>query len=32
MEGDDGREDFPDKDILDIELGVWKMYFDGAMN
>ena len=22
MEGDDGREDFPDKDILDIELGV----------
>ena len=32
MEGDDGREDFPDKDILDIELGVWKMYFDGAVN
>ena len=32
MEGDDGREDFPDKDILDIELGVWKMYFDGVVN
>ena len=32
MEGKDGREDFPDKDILDIELRVWKMYFDGAVN
>ena len=31
MEGEDGREDFPDKDILDIELRAWKMYFDGAM-
>ena len=30
--GDDGKEDFLDEDILDIELGAWKMYFDGAMN
>ena len=32
IEGEDGREDFPDKDILDIELRAWKMYFVGAMN
>ena len=32
VEGKDGREDFPDEDILDIELGAWKMYFDGAVN
>ena len=32
VEGEDGREDFPDKDILDIELGAWKMYFNGAVN
>ena len=32
MEGKDGREDFSDEDILDIELGAWKMYFDGAVN
>ena len=32
MEGEDGREDLPDKDILDIELGTWKIYFDGAVN
>ena len=25
-------EDFLDEDILDIKLGAWKMYFDGAMN
>ena len=31
-EGEDGKEDFPDDDILDIELGTWKMYFDGAVN
>ena len=30
IEGENGKEDFPDKDILDIELGAWKMYFDGA--
>ena len=30
--GDDGKEDFLDEDILDIELGASKMYFDGAMN
>ena len=30
--GEDGREDFLDEKILDIKLGVWKMYFDGAMN
>ena len=32
MEGEDGKEDFLDKDILDIELGAWKMYFNGAVN
>ena len=31
-QGNDGKEDFPDEDILDIELGAWKMYFDGAVN
>ena len=30
VEGEDGRKDFPDKDILDIELRAWKLYFDGA--
>ncbi|XP_030968292.1 uncharacterized protein LOC115988818 [Quercus lobata] len=32
VEGEDGIEDFLDKDILDIELGAWKMYFDGIVN
>ena len=32
IEGDDGNKDFPDDDILDIELGAWKMYFDVAVN
>ena len=32
IEGEDGWEDFPDEDILDIELGAWKMYFEGAVN
>ena len=32
IEGDDGKEDFPNENILDIKLGVWKMYFDGVMN
>ncbi|XP_023917753.2 uncharacterized protein LOC112029297 [Quercus suber] len=32
VEGEDGREDFPNEDILDIQLGAWKMYFNGAMN
>ena len=32
IEGEDGKEDFPDEDILDIELRTWKMYFDGAAN
>ena len=32
IKGEDGKEDFPDEDILDIELGAWKMYFDGAVN
>ena len=30
--GEDGKEDFSDKKILDVELGTWKMYFDGAVN
>ena len=32
IEGKDGKEDFLDEDILDVELGTWKMYFDGAAN
>ena len=32
IEGEDGKEDFPDKDILNVELGAWKMYFDRAVN
>ena len=32
MEGEDGREDFLDEDVLDIELRVWKMYFNGVVN
>ena len=31
-EGENGKEDFPDEDILDIKLGAWKMYFNGAVN
>ena len=29
---EDGKEYFLDEDILDVELGTWKMYFDGAVN
>ena len=32
IEGDDKKKDFPNNDILDIELGAWKMYFDEVMN
>ena len=32
IKGENGREDFQNENILDIELGAWKMYFDGAMN
>ena len=32
IEGEDGIEDFLDEDILDVEFGTWKMYFDGAVN
>ena len=32
VEGEDGKENFPNEDILDVELGTWKMYFDGAVN
>ena len=32
IEGEDGKKDFSDEDILDIELGAWKMYFDGVVN
>ena len=32
MEGEDGKEDFLDEDVLDIVLGVWKMYFNGMVN
>ena len=32
VEGEDGKEDFPDEDILDIRLEARKMYLDGAVN
>ena len=32
IEGNYGKEDFPDEDILDIELKAWKMYFDEVVN
>ena len=32
IEGEDGKEDFPDEDILDIKLRSWKMCFNGAVN
>ena len=32
IKGEDGREEFPNEDILDIELGAWKKYFDGVVN
>ncbi|XP_030958932.1 uncharacterized protein LOC115980864 [Quercus lobata] len=32
IKGEDGKEDFPDENILDVELGAWKIYFDGAVN
>ena len=32
IEGEDGKEDFLDEDILDVELGTWKMYFGRAVN
>ena len=32
IEGENGKEDFLDEDILDIELGAWKMYFNRAVN
>ena len=30
VKGEKGKEDFPDKDILGVDLRTWKMYFDGA--
>ncbi|XP_075665437.1 uncharacterized protein LOC142635108 [Castanea sativa] len=32
IEGEDGKEDFPNEDILDVELGTSKMYFNRAAN
>ena len=32
IEGEDGKDYFIDEDILDVELGTWKMYFDGVIN
>ena len=32
IKGEDGKKDFPNEDILDVELGTWKMYFDRAIN
>ena len=32
IEGEDGKEDFPDEEILSVESRTWKMYFDRAVN
>nr|XP_023924368.1 uncharacterized protein LOC112035769 [Quercus suber] len=32
IKGEDGKKDFLDEDILDVELGTWKMYFDEVVN
>ena len=32
IEEKDSKEDFPNEDILDIKLGAWKMFFNGAVN
>ena len=32
IEGEDGKDDFLDEDILDVKLGTWNMYFNGAVN
>ena len=32
IEGEDGKEDVPNEDILDVKLETWKIYFDGAVN
>ena len=32
IEGENSKEDFSNEDILDVELGTWKMYFDKAVN
>ena len=32
VKGEDGREDFLDEGILDVEVRAWKMYFNGAGN
>ena len=32
LEGENGKEDFLDEDVLDIKLKAWKIYFDGAVN
>ena len=32
IKGEGSKEDFLDENILNIKLGAWKMYFDGAVN
>ena len=32
IEGEDGKDDFLDEDILDVKLGTWNVYFNGAIN
>ena len=32
VEREDGKENFPDEDILDVKLWTWKMYFNEAIN
>ena len=31
VEGEGSKEDFPDKNILNIELRAWKIYFNAAI-
>ena len=32
IEGEGGKEDFLDEDILNVELGTWKIYFERVVN
>ena len=32
IKGEGSKKDFPNENILNIELGAWKMYFDGVVN
>jgi len=32
IKGEGSKKDFPNENILNIELGAWKMYFDEVVN